>query len=129
MNIEKYTLAMVVAEDSVLDTEDLLRIANVFGQKKNIDIAVCQNDEEYACRYRGLVRGTVQLAAYTVDTTEITPSLTAIVDSSEGKGLGKGFILVNRNTLAKYNEHITKEELIQALIEDIKDSINWIEQI
>lgn len=129
MNIVKYTLAMVVAEDSVLDTDDLLRIANVFEQNKNIDIAVCQNDGEYACRYRGLVRGIVQLAAYICDTTEITPSLTAVVNNSKAKGLGKGFILVNRSTLAKYNEHIEKEELIQALIEDIKDSINWIEQI
>lgn len=129
MNIEKYTLAMVVSEDSLLDTDDLLRIANVFEQKDNIDICVCQNDETYGCRYRGLVRGTVQLAAYTTDTTEITPSLTAIINNPKAKGLGKGFILVNRNTLIKYNENITKEELIQALIKDITNSINWIEQL
>lgn len=34
MKIYKYTLAMVAAEDSVLNTDDLLRICNVFKQKK-----------------------------------------------------------------------------------------------
>ena len=129
MNIEKYTLAMIVSEDSLLDTDDLVRIANVFENNNKIDIVICQNDEEYGCRYRGLVRGTVQLAAYTIDTTEITPALTAIVNNLKAKGVGKGFILVNRNTLSKYNEHIEKEELIQALIEDITNSINWIEKL
>lgn len=129
MNIEKYTLAMVVSEDSLLDTDDLLRIANVFESNDKIDIAVCQNDETYSCRYRGLVRGTVQLAAYTSDATEIIPSLTAIINNPKAKDLGKGFILVNRSTLAKYNENIEKEELIKALIEDITNSINWIENL
>ena len=129
MNIEKYTLAMIVSEDSLLDTDDLLRIANVFENNDKIDIVICQNDEEYGCRYRGLVRGTVQLAAYTTDTTKITPALTAIINNPKTKDLGKGFILVNRNTLAKYNEPIEKEDLIQALIEDITNSINWIENL
>lgn len=129
MKIIKYTLAMAVAEDSVLGTDGLQRIANVFKQKKNIDIIICQNDEEYACQYRGLVRGIVQLAAYIVDNTNVSPSLTAVVNNTETKGVGKGFILVNRSTLKKHNINIEKEELIQALIEDIKDSINWIEQI
>ena len=129
MNIEKYTLAMIVSEDSLLDTDDLLRIANVFENNNKIDIVICQNDEEYSCRYRGLVRGTVQLAAYITDSTEIIPSLTAVINNPKTKGLGKGFILVNRSTLSKYNEHIEKEELIQALIEDITNSINWIENL
>ena len=129
MIIEKYTLAMVVSEDSLLDTDDLLRIANVFANNNKIDIIICQNDEEYSCRFRGLVRGTVQLAAYIIDTTEITPSLTAIINNSKVNGLGKGFILVNRSTLSKYNEHVEKEKLIQALIEDITNSINWIENL
>lgn len=98
-------------------------------KKNNIDIFVCQSDEEHNCSYRGLVRGTIQLVAYTIDTTEIIPSLTAVINNPKAKGLGKGFILVNRNTLAKYNEHITKKELIQALIGDIENSINWIEQL
>ena len=129
MNIEKYTLAMIVAEDSVLDTDDLIRIADIFKNNNKIDIVISQNDEEYACRYRGLVRGTVQLAAYIGDTTKIIPSLTAIISNHKAKDLGKGFILVNRNTLSKYNTSVEKEELIQALIEDITNSINWIENL
>ena len=129
MNIEKYTLAMVESEDSLLDTDDLLKIADTFKDNNKIDICICQNDETYGCRYRGLVRGIVQLAAYTTDATEIIPALTAIVNNHKAKDLGKGVILVNRSTLAKYNENIEKEELIKALIEDITNSINWIEKL
>ena len=122
MKINKYTLDMVLAEDSVLNADDFARIANVFEQKDNIDITISQNEGEYSCRYRGLKRGIVQLAAYAVDNTDIMPSLTAITD-----GLGKGFILVNRSTLIKDNKYIEKEDLIQGLISHIKSSIEWIE--
>lgn len=120
---------MVVSSESILDSNDLLRIANVFQKNDKIDIIVCQNDEEYSCRYRGLTRGTVQLTAYICDDTNLTPSLTAIVNVPQIKDVGKGFIIVNRNTLSKYNNHITKEELIQNLIEDIEKSIKWIENL
>lgn len=122
MKINKYTLDMVVAEDSVLNADDFARIANVFEEKDNIDIIISQTDGEYGCRYRGLKRGIVQLAAYAVDNTDIMPSLLAITN-----GISKGFILVNRSTLIKDNKDIEKEELIQGLITHIKRSIEWIE--
>lgn len=119
---------MSVSGDSILDSDDLQKIADSFKINDNIDIVICQSDA-CACRYRGLTPGIVQLAGYILDNTDIIPSLSAIVNNSERKGLGKGFILVNRSTLSKCNENITKEELIKSLIDDISNSIVWIEKI
>ena len=128
MNIAKYTLAMSVSEKSLLNEDDLQKIADSFKINDNVDIVICQSDV-CACRYRGLTPGIVQLAGYILDDIDIIPSLSAIVNNSERKGLGKGFILVNRSTLSKCNENMTKDELIKDIIDDISNSIVWIEKI